>query len=1606
MPPKQDPLNEFVTTWNTRRSWAQQNNIPYSNFEAVGNLAYDRFKKGVDTSTAGNMSNDEAYTAMQQLTTGPMTQSPSTTPPKFTSDPWGALESDVENVASGIYGMVSGAGSRLIDLATRPQSVPGFVAHETAALLTPIDQLASGHFNPVQIAQDPIYNLIPGWMDFWNLQSSSGREYMNEHPVSSLLDILFPKAIGRGLEWAAGRDLERLPPNLANHIRNLQDKANALGLTKKAREGIIRSTNVYENMIRVGYFNDLRDSVKWAAGDLQGSFLNPLDEAGQLNNLALHGVYDGIRYDTPNDILHAEAIPERIREAYSRYLYKHLEQLFKKADQGVVMQVENPLTHELVWVSKNSPIFKYLKIQTDIAKRTETLAVKYNDAVTSIKSAHEQFYKDNLSPAPDTTGMRGDVGPLESFMDSFTRRTGTTTIPDALRKSAQDVNLRTDQIFEDRHVGDQLSPQRYKQLHDGHTRSMSAISANLETLAGQLEDPAFANFSNVKDISKTLHKLNVAMSHLRHSDRDPTMLDLRDTLKSIREHLTNTSRAYRSLVGEGELQEANRHPITDERLDPQGNRIRDITTDEGQHPVHSDQAQNLQDLHDAGYKTMLGADPEHIMFQQSDLTPQMYKAIKNAAKRAGLEIDTLENTLRIHGDPADAKLPDRWTTFTKHLTDKKLRDETKWVQRSGTKIGHRGRYELAKLKQSKWESGAFTRAWSRHTMEEFAPWVNEFQRSAMEKIAREGRDTGMYGYGKMADEKAIPVTPKTAAVVYDLVMAGRFTDETVAKALGPFKDVIYNSALSEAMKLREEGFQPMFVNSVHDAVEAERLRHGQNMRLETLFTPTAEHVRSMGMTDSVFSLELSLSKGALDILKKDTVEDFHETWVKPRTYTRTQMFKMMDVDYSARVKDYDPMTPGGDPRLDEWLSKNGWQKYDPSAFIPSRSSTVMAKAEEMYIRSADVKLMQKIERPYNDSYGDLSKLSAKGMKFYRLGVLGLSPRFGAHIIFGTGLMLLAKTGPGIFAHDFLRDALDMVRQDSVMRKVGMEVPPMDPTALDNLYASGKHPGMLERPGASAILHKHGTDYSLHQLANEGLIKGTGAGGRLLSEITDKADLQGSSISLDATPDSEIIDHANDPLINFYRKHGFEIDPEQPPNMAEGEIRMTRKPQSPEGRISTTREPTGIPMTVSSKVSESNVQGMLVDTPEKMLAVMAGATGGRVLRESMEDGIRQGRIHPIQGFEDKVINPYQHTLAMVSKFYRTIAYLYGKEHYKVGDLSEFDIENAAKWRLTPDEYAGVKLANECQADMLTHTPLEQAIIRQYIPFYGWTKHVIRFTLRMPYDHPLRVAILSQLSESYAGRNSQLPEYLQRLFFIGQPDSMGNIDVIDYRAWNPLRDVANYMSWKGFISGLNPLLQGVFGAAGINPITGQQAELFPELSYSDFYGSEQIAGGGNIMEDILLAASPQAQALRDYFSKTSSIRAEAATHPNPSMDFWHGIFDELGVPWVPYTINLKQIQARKYIDIYGQAAAAVQAALGANNQGVGQPNSMAPLQGYSGFVPLEGYNVTPNIIAQLVAAGNLEGQPALNIMNLPYAPKIPTYYGAPPPLPAAASAGSTT
>ena len=56
----------------------------------------------------------------------------------------------------------------------------------------------------------------------------------------------------------------------------------------------------------------------------------------------------------------------------------------------------------------------------------------------------------------------------------------------------------------------------------------------------------------------------------------------------------------------------------------------------------------------------------------------------------------------------------------------------------------------------------------------------------------------------------------------------------------------------------------------------------------------------------------------------------------------------------------------------------------------------------------------------------------------------------------------------------------------------------------------------------------------------------------------------------------------------------------------------------------------------------------------------------------------------------------------------------------------------------------------------------------MPFYGWTKHIIKYVLTYPTDHPYRTQFLSVLAtQNSDGFSSGLDQRMQLLFFLGSP-----------------------------------------------------------------------------------------------------------------------------------------------------------------------------------------------------------------------------------------------
>lgn len=423
--------------------------------------------------------------------------------------------------------------------------------------------------------------------------------------------------------------------------------------------------------------------------------------------------------------------------------------------------------------------------------------------------------------------------------------------------------------------------------------------------------------------------------------------------------------------------------------------------------------------------------------------------------------------------------------------------------------------------------------------------------------------------------------------------------------------------------------------------------------------------------------------------------------------------------------------------------------------------------------------------------------------------------------------------------------------------------------------------------------------------------------------------------------------------------------------------------------SMSRNANDLPYFYSRGVSEQGLQGELVKNPFAIYHTFLGRKLGKLYIAAREDNLARTSKAIFAPFDH-----YRSFLEHFANFYRTIAYLEGRDR-SLRDpslITDEDVFEARRWNTTPEDYHGAKNARKVAADMQVKSPMERSIMRFVMPFWGWNAHVIRYLVTYPADHPLRASLIATLANQAIGEDSHLPDYLFRLTFLGQPNAAGDQAVLDTRQWNPFRDVANYMTWGGFVSALNPVADAALQSAfNVNTVSGSP-DLFPELTYDSFYGTATAnPQGGSFPIDLLKNTVPQIDTLLQVASKTSAMREAARSTPSKLP---YLIADSLGVPWVPYKINIGQIQIRRTLDEYQMAKSAVDQAMASN--------SMAPLSNYSGFLPFQGYEVDKQYIANMIAQADAyntstgNSYPASTLFALPYASGVaPTFLtGAPP------------
>jgi hypothetical protein len=265
---------------------------------------------------------------------------------------------------------------------------------------------------------------------------------------------------------------------------------------------------------------------------------------------------------------------------------------------------------------------------------------------------------------------------------------------------------------------------------------------------------------------------------------------------------------------------------------------------------------------------------------------------------------------------------------------------------------------------------------------------------------------------------------------------------------------------------------------------------------------------------------------------------------------------------------------------------------------------------------------------------------------------------------------------------------------------------------------------------------------------------------------------------------------------------------------------------------------------------------------------------------------------------------------VANMQRAMAYLGGKGR-------------ALRHGLSADmaEEIGIRHANKMFMDFNGYTSFERGVLKQVFPFYSFTRHILGYVLTYPIDHPMRAAILSNIAEINAKDNaSGLPETFQNLFYLGPMDKNGNVNAIDLRTFNPMRDVGNMFSLRGFFTSLNPVAQAVLQAGGVNPLTGSP-QLYAQMDFDPVTGSMVSRRPSDIPLKTLESIVPPVSALDNFLGLSANVRAMKASSPLAARK---AVFSALNIPFVPQQYNLPQTKAKIEQRLYADALSKMTAA----------------------------------------------------------------------------------
>ena len=313
-------------------------------------------------------------------------------------------------------------------------------------------------------------------------------------------------------------------------------------------------------------------------------------------------------------------------------------------------------------------------------------------------------------------------------------------------------------------------------------------------------------------------------------------------------------------------------------------------------------------------------------------------------------------------------------------------------------------------------------------------------------------------------------------------------------------------------------------------------------------------------------------------------------------------------------------------------------------------------------------------------------------------------------------------------------------------------------------------------------------------------------------------------------------------------------------------------------------------------------------PEQLLALGGGKSSGKWANSAVGKTLSTG-VRKVNKFEETATRMYQVT-AMLTQ-----------EKKLLRNAEKMGIEVTPGRRAAMRE-SGIDLAHKMFVDMNSMLPIERALIRKIFPFYGFTRHLFRYVMTYPADHPYAASILTNNANQHlADWKSGLPQTMQWMLYLGVPDINGNVAAVDYRSIDPFRSFYNLFSLGGFFSQMNPALQLVAEQAGINVLSATP-ELYPNTHYDPATGQLVADQPSNFLLRAMESILPETSAIDAQLQLSDQFRNLKISDPAA---FKSRVYSALGIPFGYQEINIPQKEQTAQLKRYRDAQTSIDQAV---------------------------------------------------------------------------------